>query len=144
MVGGGVARGQTGAPVRQLTGESVGPTGPVALAQRDGFKELVFDTPAVRGRFDRDGIARATLTSVATYFEAIENSQVDRALHLIHRQRSGLDSSLPPQVAFAGAIHQGQNLSRPGLLLVKLRAGEPGVRVTGAAVPIPDPAMPGH
>ncbi|XCM83915.1 PhzF family phenazine biosynthesis isomerase [Kitasatospora sp. HUAS MG31] len=35
-------------------------------------------------------------------------------------------------------LHQGQDLGRPGLLLVELRAGDDRVRVTGRAVRIPD------
>ncbi len=33
-------------------------------------------------------------------------------------------------------LHQGDDLGRPGRLTVTLRAGEPGVGVSGTAVPI--------
>ncbi len=35
-------------------------------------------------------------------------------------------------------VHQGDDLGRPGRLTVELRAGEPGVRVSGGAVPVAD------
>lgn len=36
-------------------------------------------------------------------------------------------------------LHQGDDLGRPGVLTVDLRADDPRVRVSGVAVPIPDP-----
>lgn len=37
-------------------------------------------------------------------------------------------------------LHQGEDLGSPGLLRVRLTAGDPRVRVTGAAVPLPEAA----
>ena len=37
-------------------------------------------------------------------------------------------------------LHQGEDMGRPSLLEVELRAGDDRVRVTGAAVPLPRPA----
>jgi PhzF family phenazine biosynthesis protein len=41
-------------------------------------------------------------------------------------------------------LHQGDDLGRPGVLTVELRAGDPRVRVSGEATPIPDRAASGE
>ncbi|MFB4313559.1 PhzF family phenazine biosynthesis protein [Actinomadura sp. 21ATH] len=42
--------------------------------------------------------------------------------------------------AAALTLHQGEDMGRPGLLRGELRAGDPRIRVSGAAVPIPKSA----
>ncbi|MFF2061156.1 PhzF family phenazine biosynthesis protein [Streptomyces sp. NPDC058200] len=37
-------------------------------------------------------------------------------------------------------LHQGEDMGRPGVLTVELRAGDPRVRVGGAGAPIPEPS----
>ncbi|MFI8997367.1 PhzF family phenazine biosynthesis isomerase [Streptomyces sp. NPDC053542] len=81
----------------------------VALAERHGPGELVFDTPAgeinVETTADDDGAVRATLTSVPTRSRPALAAEVDAALSALRWDRADLDAALPPHVAFAGNEH---------------------------------------
>jgi PhzF family phenazine biosynthesis protein len=81
----------------------------VALAERDGPGPLLFATqagpvPAEVG-FGRDGIARATLTSVEPYVQEVSPSYIAEALDALGWSADDLDPDLPPHVAYAGARH---------------------------------------
>ena len=80
----------------------------VALAERDGPGELVFETLAgaipVLTRATPDGIT-ATLTSVPTRTRPAERGEVDATLAALGWARSDLDPRYPPHVAFAGEHH---------------------------------------
>ncbi|MFD4409443.1 MULTISPECIES: PhzF family phenazine biosynthesis isomerase [unclassified Streptomyces] len=81
----------------------------VALAQRIGPGELVFDTAAgdipVLTAADEQGVLRATLTSVPTRSRPAEDAELDAALTALGWQRTDLDPALPPHVAFGGVQH---------------------------------------
>ncbi|MFF1707506.1 PhzF family phenazine biosynthesis isomerase [Streptomyces sp. NPDC058252] len=81
----------------------------VALAQRIGPGELVFDTAAgdipVLTAADDQGVLRATLTSVPTRSRPAEEAELDAALTALGWQRTDLDPALPPHVAFGGVQH---------------------------------------
>ncbi|MFF1657924.1 PhzF family phenazine biosynthesis isomerase [Streptomyces sp. NPDC058255] len=81
----------------------------VALAQRIGPGELVFDTAAgdipVLTAADDEGVLRATLTSVPTRSRPAEEAELDAALTALGWQRTDLDPALPPHVAFGGVQH---------------------------------------
>lgn len=81
----------------------------VALAERIGAGELVFDTPAgeirVATSVDPDGAMRAALTSVPTRSRPATDDELDAALTTLKWGREELDPALPPHVAFAGNDH---------------------------------------
>lgn len=81
----------------------------VALAERDGPGELVFDTAAgeVRVATSTDGGApHATLTSVPTRSRPADQvTEVAPALAALRWSPDDLDPALPPHVAFAGNDH---------------------------------------
>jgi PhzF family phenazine biosynthesis protein len=200
----------------------------VAVAERTGPGELVFETPAgtvpVAVAAGRDGVLRATLTSVEPRVQDVDPADVREALAALDWSAEDLDPTLPPRFAYAGARHlvlaaatrerlaaldydferlaafmtahqlitlqlvwraaptvfhvrdpfpvggvvedpatgaaaaafgaylrelgeagesaeltlyQGEDLGSPGVLTVELRAGDPRVRVSGAAVRLP-------
>ncbi|MDX2645380.1 PhzF family phenazine biosynthesis isomerase [Streptomyces sp. PA03-1a] len=80
----------------------------VALAERIGPGELVFDTPAgeipVLTAGD-EGTLHATLTSVPTRSRPAEDAELDAALAALGWERGELDPALPPHVAFGGVHH---------------------------------------
>lgn len=81
----------------------------VALAERVGPGELVFDTPAgeipVMTSVDEGGAVRASLTSVPTRSRPAEDTELDAALAALRWDRADLDPALPPHVAFGGNDH---------------------------------------
>ncbi|MEU9015793.1 PhzF family phenazine biosynthesis isomerase [Streptomyces sp. NPDC048479] len=81
----------------------------VALAERHGAGELVFDTAAgeirVATAVDGAGAVRATLTSAPTHSRPVEDAELDATLAALHWERADLDPSLPPHVAFGGNHH---------------------------------------
>ncbi|BDH08788.1 PhzF family phenazine biosynthesis isomerase [Streptomyces seoulensis] len=81
----------------------------VALAERIGPGELLFDTPAGEIRVDtvagRDGTVRATLTSVPTRSRPARTDELDAALAALRWDAADLDPALPPHVSFAGNDH---------------------------------------
>ncbi|QKV93653.1 PhzF family phenazine biosynthesis isomerase [Streptomyces sp. NA02950] len=81
----------------------------VALAERDGPGELVFDTASgeirVHTATDGDGPPRASLTSVPTRSRPAEDTELDTALTALGWSRDDLDPALPPHVSFAGNDH---------------------------------------
>ncbi|MGP3978117.1 PhzF family phenazine biosynthesis isomerase [Streptomyces sp. 8N114] len=81
----------------------------VALAERIGPGELVFDTPAgeisVATVADGHGAVRATLTSVPTRSRPAQDAEVDATLAALGWARADLDATLPPHVAFGGNDH---------------------------------------
>ncbi|MFE5121503.1 PhzF family phenazine biosynthesis protein [Streptomyces sp. NPDC056669] len=88
----------------------------VALADRDGPGELVFDTASgeIRvettadgdGDGDGDGPSRATLTSVPTRSRPADpGTEVEPTLAALRWSADDLDPALPPHVAFAGNDH---------------------------------------
>ncbi|MFF0385288.1 PhzF family phenazine biosynthesis isomerase [Streptomyces sp. NPDC004286] len=81
----------------------------VALAERVGTGDLLFDTPAGEIRVetvaDRDGTVRATLTSVPTRSRPASAAELDAALAALRWDAADLDPALPPHVAFAGNDH---------------------------------------
>jgi PhzF family phenazine biosynthesis protein len=81
----------------------------VALAERDGPGEVVFETRngpvPVSSRLDDQGRITATLTSVAPRVEELADAELDEALAALGWAREDLDPDLPPRVAFAGASH---------------------------------------
>lgn len=80
----------------------------IALFEGSGSTALRFDTPigpvpvVVEAR---DGVAVATLTSVAPRIETVPPVLLTDALAALGWQASELDPALPPRVAFAGARH---------------------------------------
>ncbi|MGI8306243.1 PhzF family phenazine biosynthesis isomerase [Saccharopolyspora hattusasensis] len=79
----------------------------VALAERDGVGDLVFETPAgtIEVRTDKqDGIV-ASLTSVPTRSRSATDAELDRALDVLGWSRGDLDPAWPPHVAFGGNDH---------------------------------------
>ncbi|MBM7438632.1 PhzF family phenazine biosynthesis protein [Streptomyces sp. HB132] len=80
----------------------------IALAERDGPGDLVFSTPAgtVPVTVAREGDElRATLTSVEPYTTDAAPEDVAEALAALDWPAAGLDSALPPRIAYAGARH---------------------------------------
>ncbi|MFF7725257.1 PhzF family phenazine biosynthesis isomerase [Streptomyces sp. NPDC008001] len=81
----------------------------VALAERTGPGELVFDTPVgeirVATETDGQGVGRATLTSAPTRSRPAEDAVVDAALAALGWARADLDPALPPHVAHGGNDH---------------------------------------
>ena len=81
----------------------------VALAERDGAGEVVFQTRSgpvpVSSRLDDQGRITATLTSVAPHVDELEEMDLDEALAALGWAREELDPELPPRVGFAGAHH---------------------------------------
>ncbi|MEV0019039.1 PhzF family phenazine biosynthesis isomerase [Streptomyces tendae] len=81
----------------------------VALAERLGPGDLVFDTPAgeipVTTATDTDGAVRATLTSVPTRSRPARTDEVDTTLSALRWDSADLDPELPPHVSFAGNDH---------------------------------------
>jgi PhzF family phenazine biosynthesis protein len=81
----------------------------VALAERDGAGEVVFQTRSgpvpVSTRLDDQGRITATLTSVAPHVDELEEMDLDEALAALGWAREELDPELPPRVGFAGAHH---------------------------------------
>jgi PhzF family phenazine biosynthesis protein len=81
----------------------------VALAERDGPGEVVFETRngpvPVNSRLDDQGRITATLTSVAPRVDELAGADLDEALAALGWAREELDPDLPPRVAFAGACH---------------------------------------
>ncbi|MGV9288282.1 PhzF family phenazine biosynthesis isomerase [Streptomyces sp. NPDC003719] len=81
----------------------------VALAERLGVGDFVFDTPAgeipVTTEADADGAVRATLTSVPTRSRPARTDEVEEALSALHWDSADLDPELPPHVAFGGNEH---------------------------------------
>ncbi|MFC0602197.1 PhzF family phenazine biosynthesis isomerase [Streptomyces palmae] len=81
----------------------------VALAERIGPGELVFDTRAgqipVTTTVDAAGAVHATLTSVPTRSRAATDRELDTTLRALGWDHADLDPALPPQVAFAGNEH---------------------------------------
>lgn len=80
----------------------------VALAERMGPGELVFETPA--GNIpvlvaEEEGVLRATLTSVEPYVEPVSADEVAEVLALLSWRAEELDPRLPARVAFAGNRH---------------------------------------
>jgi PhzF family phenazine biosynthesis protein len=74
----------------------------VALAERDGPGEFVFETKAGTVPVTVDEQLRATLTSVEPYVEDAEPGEV---LDILGWQPDELDADLPIRVAYAGARH---------------------------------------
>ncbi|MFI2433184.1 PhzF family phenazine biosynthesis isomerase [Streptomyces sp. NPDC018693] len=81
----------------------------VALAERIGPGEFVFDTPVgevpVSTVADTDGAVRATLTSVPTRSRPATPEELDAALAALGWGSGDLDPALPPHVAFGGNDH---------------------------------------
>jgi PhzF family phenazine biosynthesis protein len=81
----------------------------VALADRDGPGDLVFNVSAgpvaVRTRTDAAGTVTASLTSVGTRVEAVDQDVLHEALGALRWDATDLDPELPPRVAYAGARH---------------------------------------
>ncbi|AGP56391.1 phenazine biosynthesis protein PhzF [Streptomyces rapamycinicus NRRL 5491] len=82
----------------------------VALAERDGPGELVFDTASgeirVETTADGDGPPRATLTSVPTRSRPADpGTEIEPTLAALGWSADDLDPALPPHVAFAGNDH---------------------------------------
>jgi PhzF family phenazine biosynthesis protein len=81
----------------------------VALAERDGPGEVVFNTrngpvPVV-SREDDHGRVTATLTSVAPRIEELTAADFEELLAALGWDAADLDGALPPRVAFAGVWH---------------------------------------
>ncbi|MEU8223566.1 PhzF family phenazine biosynthesis isomerase [Kribbella sp. NPDC048915] len=74
----------------------------VALAERIGPGEIVFDTKAGRVPVVVDEELRATLTSVEPHVEAADLADV---LDILRWSPDDLDPELPPRVGYAGARH---------------------------------------
>ncbi|KNY07628.1 PhzF family phenazine biosynthesis protein [Microbacterium sp. GCS4] len=81
----------------------------VALAERDGPSEVVFDTNAgpvaLRSTIAADGVVAVSFTSVEPEVRAIDDAVLDRLLALLGVARSDLDPRFPVAVAFAGNRH---------------------------------------
>ncbi|MCD9591645.1 PhzF family phenazine biosynthesis isomerase [Streptomyces malaysiensis subsp. malaysiensis] len=82
----------------------------VALAERDGPGELVFDTASgeirVETTADGDGPPRATLTSVPTRSRPADpGTEIEPTLAALRWSVDDLDPALPPHVAYAGNDH---------------------------------------
>jgi PhzF family phenazine biosynthesis protein len=80
----------------------------VALAERDGVGDLLFNTPAGPVQIVTqltDGRVTATLTTVSTTVTPADDADVMRALNALRWAIGELDPALPPAVANAGAAH---------------------------------------
>ncbi|MVO84016.1 PhzF family phenazine biosynthesis isomerase [Streptomyces sp. p1417] len=80
----------------------------VALAERAGPGDFVFDTPAGTVPVSvtaSDGVLRATLTSVEPRVEDAAPADVEEALAALGWRADELDPGLPPRISFAGARH---------------------------------------
>jgi PhzF family phenazine biosynthesis protein len=80
----------------------------VALADRDGTGTLLFHTQAGTvpvETTDGEGGITATLTSVVPHTEAVPDDVLDNALDALGWDKTELDDSLPPRIAYAGARH---------------------------------------
>jgi PhzF family phenazine biosynthesis protein len=80
----------------------------VALAQRNGSGQLVFDTmagPVPVTTSEDQGEVTATLTSPPTRTRPVEELTLDRALRALHWTGDDIDHRYPAHVAFAGNDH---------------------------------------
>jgi PhzF family phenazine biosynthesis protein len=81
----------------------------VALAERDGPGEVVFNTMSgrvpVTSRRDDQGRLTATLTSVPPRVVDLAPADLDEVVAALRWEASDLDPNLPPRVPFAGAWH---------------------------------------
>lgn len=79
----------------------------VALAEREGTGDLVFETQAgtVPVRTSHDGTLHASLTSVPTRSRAATETELNRALDALGWSVDDLDPAWPAHVAFAGNDH---------------------------------------
>lgn len=81
----------------------------VALAERDGAGEVVFDTDAgpvtLRSTVADDGEVTVSFTSVEPEVRAIDDAVLDRLLALLGVARDDLDPRFPPRESFAGNRH---------------------------------------
>ena len=81
----------------------------VALAERDGPGEVVFNTMngpvPVISRRDDQGRLTATLTSVPPHVVDLAPADLDEILAALRWEAGDLDPSLPPRVPYAGAWH---------------------------------------
>ncbi len=80
----------------------------VALAERDGPAEIVFDTDAgavtLRSRVD-DGAVSVSFTSVEPHVRDLDGAVLDRLLGLLGLSTDDLDERFPPKESFAGNRH---------------------------------------
>ncbi|KAK1183040.1 PhzF family phenazine biosynthesis isomerase [Streptomyces sp. NBS 14/10] len=86
----------------------------VALAERVGPGELVFDTMAGeirvattldKGEGGNGGAPQATLTSAPTHSHPADEALTEQVLKALRWTRDDLDPALPPHIAFAGNDH---------------------------------------
>lgn len=81
----------------------------VALAERDGPGEVVFDTPAgpvtLRSTVDAEGTVAASFTSVEPQVRDLDPAVLDRLLALLGLSVDDLDSRFPARESFAGNRH---------------------------------------
>jgi PhzF family phenazine biosynthesis protein len=80
----------------------------VALAERLGAGDLIFDTPVGEIRVEAvadQGAVSATLTSVPTRSRPAQDGELNEALAALRWERGELDPALPPHVAFGGNDH---------------------------------------
>lgn len=80
----------------------------IAYAERHGPGQLMFLTQAGDVPIEtteREGRAEATLTSVEPHTSPLLDSDLDELLTALRWERQDLDPSLPPRVAYAGALH---------------------------------------
>ncbi|MFJ4224415.1 PhzF family phenazine biosynthesis protein [Microbacterium sp. NPDC089695] len=81
----------------------------VALAERDGAGEVMFDTNAgpvtLRPTIGANGTATVSFTSVEPDVRAVDDDVLDRLLALLGVTREDLDSRYPPKESFAGNRH---------------------------------------
>ncbi|MFS0911634.1 PhzF family phenazine biosynthesis protein [Microbacterium sp. 179-I 3D2 NHS] len=81
----------------------------VALAERDGSGEVIFDTDAgpvtLRSTVGDDGAVTVAFTSVEPEVRALDGDVLDRLLGLLGVDRDDLDPRFPPKEAFAGNRH---------------------------------------
>jgi PhzF family phenazine biosynthesis protein len=81
----------------------------VALAERDGPGEIVFNTQngpvPVTSRRDDRGRLTATLTSVPPRTVDLAPADLEEILAALRWERTDLDPALPPRTAFAGVWH---------------------------------------
>ncbi|KQQ68600.1 PhzF family phenazine biosynthesis protein [Microbacterium sp. Leaf320] len=81
----------------------------VALAERDGVEDVVFDTDAgavtLRSVADADGRITVSFTSVEPQVRDLDASVLERLLRLLSIEVADLDERFPPKEAFAGNWH---------------------------------------
>ncbi|WP_378148484.1 PhzF family phenazine biosynthesis protein [Cnuibacter sp. UC19_7] len=80
----------------------------VALAERDGAGELLFETPVGEVAIevtDVGGELLASFTSVEPRVEVLDNAVLARLLELLGLSAAQLDRAHPPRAAFAGNVH---------------------------------------